>query len=56
MAKVEEIVFYKNLGEAIRNARKKANISQETLANHVCLSRISMLNIEKGKQKVQIYY
>ena len=53
--KSDENVFYKNLGESIRDFRKNANISQEALANHVGLSRVSMLNIEKGKQKVQIY-
>ena len=47
--------FYKNLGQLIRDFRKKEKISQETLATHLGLSRISVVNIEKGKQKVQIY-
>lgn len=52
---IEEAIFYKNLGESIRDLRKKEKLSQETLANHLNLSRISIVNIEKGKQKVQIY-
>ncbi|RWY49357.1 XRE family transcriptional regulator [Mucilaginibacter gilvus] len=51
----EEVTFYKNLGESIKNFRKKESLSQETLAKHLGLSRISIVNIEKGKQKVQIY-
>lgn len=52
---LEEETFYKSLGESIRDFRKKENISQETLAKHLGLSRISVVNIEKGKQKIQIY-
>jgi DNA-binding XRE family transcriptional regulator len=51
----EEEIFYKSLGESIKNYRKLEKASQETLAKHLDLSRISILNIEKGKQKVQIY-
>ena len=52
---VEEVNFYKNLGQSIRDFRKKEKLSQEALANYLRLSRISIVNIEKGKQKVQIY-
>ena len=51
----EESSFYKNLGDSIKNARKKTGVSQEILAKHLGLSRISVVNIEKGKQKVQIF-
>ena len=51
----DEAIFYKNLGESIRDFRKKEKISQEILATHLGLSRISIVNIEKGKQKIQIY-
>jgi transcriptional regulator with XRE-family HTH domain len=51
----EDEIFYKNLGDSIRDFRKKEKISQEALAKNLNISRVSILNIEKGKQKVQIY-
>jgi len=51
----QEETFYKNLGESIRIFRKKEGFSQEALAAYLGLSRISIVNIEKGKQKVQIF-
>ncbi len=47
--------FYKRLGELIKNTRNNAGVSQETLANYLGLTRVSILNIEKGRQKVQIH-
>jgi transcriptional regulator with XRE-family HTH domain len=55
LSKAEQILFYQKLGEAIKNARKNAGCKQETLANHMGLTRISLVHIEQGKQKVQLH-
>lgn len=47
--------FYNRLGEIIRDARLEAGISQEVLADHLGLSRVSVVNIEKGRQKIQVH-
>jgi transcriptional regulator with XRE-family HTH domain len=47
--------LYEILGEQIRIAREKANINQEHLAQYLDLSRVSISNIEKGKQKIQLH-
>ena len=48
--------FYKDVGALIREARKKAkDISQESLATSVGLTRTSLTNIEKGRQKVLLH-
>src|ERR1043165_8157209 len=48
--------FYKDVGALVREARKKAKgISQESLANSVGLTRTSLTNIEKGRQKLLLH-
>lgn len=42
--------FYLNIGESIRFARIKANLSQADLAKKISMSRASVVNIEKGRQ------
>lgn len=44
--------FYVELGRRIRSARLHYNLTQEQLADLVSLSRTSITNIEKGKQKI----
>ena len=46
----EEVTFNKYIGVQIFNLRAKHNISQEELANKIGLSRVSIINIEKGRQ------
>ncbi len=53
--KEEQKEFYNNLGQAIRKARQIRNVSQEDLAKYLDLSRVSVVNIEKGRQKVQVH-
>lgn len=55
MTKDEQKQFYDNLGESIKTARKGKMITQEALANHLGISRISIVNIENGKQKPLIH-
>lgn len=47
--------LYERLGELIKTAREQADIKQELLADYLDLSRVSISNIEKGKQKIQIH-
>jgi DNA-binding XRE family transcriptional regulator len=47
--------IYEELGKQIRAARVKANVKQETLADYLNLSRVSISNIEAGKQKIQLH-
>ncbi len=53
MTKIEPI--YKNIGLNIRSARNTAGLTQEELANVVGLSRTSINNIEKARQKLLVH-
>ena len=44
--------FYSGLGARLREARVKAGLSQEALADRASLSRTSISNIESGRQRV----
>ncbi len=54
-SKTEENDFYIRLGYLIRIARTKAKKSQESLAQYLGLSRVTIVNIEKGRQKILIH-
>lgn len=47
--------FYQHLGVSLKEARIKSGQSQEALAGAMGLSRVTVVNIEKGRQKVQIH-
>jgi transcriptional regulator with XRE-family HTH domain len=46
---------YIEAGRRIQDARKKAGITQERLADAVGLSRASMSNIERGRHKILLH-
>jgi transcriptional regulator with XRE-family HTH domain len=46
----QQIEFYRQLGESVRNSRKRRKLSQEALAKLVGLTRTSLTNIENGRQ------
>lgn len=48
-------LFYIKLGQNISQLRREKKIKQETLASHLGLSRISISNIESGKQRIQLH-
>jgi transcriptional regulator with XRE-family HTH domain len=48
-------VFYKEVGNRIRKARQDRKITQQELADLVSLSRTSITNIEKGRQKLLLH-
>jgi len=47
-----EVTYYRELGHRIQRARTKKGLTQESLASLVGLSRTSVVNIERGRQKV----
>lgn len=53
--KEQQSAFYEQIGEVIRSARTYQNINQEVLANAVGISRVSLVNIENGKQRVPLH-
>jgi DNA-binding XRE family transcriptional regulator len=55
MTQIEHKEFYDNMGSRIREARLKAEISQDVLAQHLGLTRASIVNIEKGRQRPMIH-
>jgi transcriptional regulator with XRE-family HTH domain len=44
--------FYSELGRRVRRAREELGLTQEALASLVSLTRTSITNIEKGRQKI----
>ena len=46
--------FYLSVGERVRQQRKSAGMDQETLARHLNLSRTTVINIEKGRQRLSL--
>jgi len=47
--------FYKRVGQLVRKARQDRNFAQEFLASAVGLTRTSISNIEKGRQKMLLH-
>ena len=47
--------FYKRFGQNLRLARRKAGLSQADLAIAIELTRTSVSNIEKGRQKILLH-
>ncbi len=47
--------LYLELGRLVRAHRTRLQLTQETLAERIGLSRTSITNIEKGRQKILIH-
>jgi len=47
--------FYREFGDALRAARAARGLSQEALATGVGLSRTSVANIERGRQRIPLH-
>jgi transcriptional regulator with XRE-family HTH domain len=48
--------MYAEFGKLVRRHRMRLNLTQDQLADRVGLSRTSITNIEKGRQKVLIHH
>ena len=55
MSEAEQKYLYESIGSRIRSLRKKAEISQLDLAKRLDLSRVSIVNIEKGRQHPSLH-
>lgn len=55
MQKDELDYLYEMIGNQIRQLRKKSRFSQEQLAAKLDLSRVSVVNIEKGRQHPTVH-
>src|SRR5688500_17669689 len=44
--------FYAEVGRRVRQAREERGLTQEALGSLVSLTRTSVTNIEKGRQKI----
>lgn len=51
----KQSVLYSLIGSRIRSLRKSEGTSQEELADKVGVSRTSIVNIEKGRQRLSIH-
>lgn len=47
--------LYQMFGSRVRALREKRNVTQEELGRRVDLSRTSIVNIEKGRQRVLLH-
>lgn len=52
---VDEILLYNLIGSTIRQERRKAEMTQEQLADSVGVLRTSITNIEAGRQKLPLH-
>ena len=48
----DQQAFYAEVGRRIRQTREERGLTQEVLAELVSLTRTSITNIEKGRQKI----
>ena len=47
--------IYKEVGRRLRHARKAAELTQDAVSERVGLSRTSITNIEKGRQRIPLH-
>lgn len=47
--------LYAALGDKIRRARKSSGLTQQALASLISLTRVSVTNIEMGRQKLMLH-
>jgi transcriptional regulator with XRE-family HTH domain len=47
--------FYREVGQRIKRARKSQSLTQSALGSLVSLTRTSITNIEKGRQKILLH-
>lgn len=55
MTKEEQKYLYEFVGNHIKYLRNKSGFSQDDLAKKLCKSRVSIVNIEKGRQHPSLH-
>lgn len=56
MTEKEKKYLYDFVGSKIKDLRNEVDISQQELANKLNLSRVSIVNIEKGRQQLSLHF
>jgi transcriptional regulator with XRE-family HTH domain len=51
----DEAIFYQRLGDLVRGRRKERHLTQEQLAELWKLNRTTVVNIEKGRQRISVH-
>lgn len=51
----QQTEFYERIGAKIKDSRKLKNMNQDVLADTLGISRVSLINIEAGKQRVPLH-
>ncbi len=51
---IDEDIIYSFIGNQIKKFREKANLTQDSLAKAIAVSRASLANYESGKQSIYI--
>jgi transcriptional regulator with XRE-family HTH domain len=51
----DQTAFYKEVGKLIHKARRRGHFTQQQLADSVDLTRTSITNIERGRQKLLLH-
>ena len=52
---MDEAWLYRDFGSRLRARRRKLGLTQESLGEHVGLSRTSITNIERGEQRILLH-
>jgi transcriptional regulator with XRE-family HTH domain len=55
VASLDQKALYEVVGRRLREARREMRLTQGALAESVGLSRTSLTNIEKGRQKILVH-
>jgi transcriptional regulator with XRE-family HTH domain len=55
MTEQEIKTLYRDIGLKVRDCRQKKGLNQEVFAQILCYSRASIVNIEKGRQRLSIH-
>jgi transcriptional regulator with XRE-family HTH domain len=51
----QQTEFYERIGAKIKDSRKLKSMNQDVLADALGISRVSLINIEAGKQRVPLH-
>jgi transcriptional regulator with XRE-family HTH domain len=55
MTAEDDLEFYGRLGDRLREQRRAKGVTQEALANLLGLNRTTVVNLEKGRQRLAVH-
>ena len=56
MIRMDEALLYRRFGELVRSYRHRLSLSQVELGTAIGLTRASIANIEKGRQRIPLHH